>query len=344
MGATLPVLTSYVVEKDSQITNRVGFLYAINTVGAIAGVLLAGFILLPTLGLKGTVWVGVAINFIVFIIAVFISKIAAKSAKQEPDNEDLRTSSQEKDQKAHIGWMILPIMTLSGIATFVYEVLWTRLLSHILGGSISAFAIMLASFLSGIAIGSFIASRFAKTRTQASIYFVICQLGIAISSVVIYYLLENNLSTNEGFDSFSLLAFIVLMPATLFIGGTFPLAVRIYALNVELAARSSAQVYAWNTLGAIFGAAIAGFFLVPLLKYEGTILSMVLLNASLACVVSIFLVEKNRLPIIASIVTLAVLALLYRPLAPETILRSSSIAPLANGCLLYTSPSPRDRG
>ncbi len=335
MGATLPVLTSYVVETDSQITNRVGFLYAINTAGAIAGVLLAGFILLPTLGLKGTVWVGVAINFIVFIIAVFISKIAAKSAKQEPDNEDLHTSSQEKDQKAHIGWMILPVMTLSGIATFVYEVLWTRLLSHILGGSISAFAIMLASFLSGIAIGSFIASRFAKTRKQASIYFVICQLGIAISSVVIYYLLENNLSTNEGFGSFSLLAFIVLMPATLFIGGTFPLAVRIYALNAELAARSSAQVYAWNTLGAIFGAAIAGFFLVPLLKYEGTIFSMVLLNAGLACVVSIFLIEKNRLAIIASIVTFAILALLYRPLAPETILRSSPIAPLANGDILY---------
>lgn len=342
MGATLPVLTRYVVKQDSQITNRVGFLYAINTVGAVAGVLVAGFLLLPNLGLRGTVWVGVAINFLVFLIATAIAKMASKNALATKQNQQIDVSGgidKTDEQTAFSGWLILPIMTFSGVATFVYEVLWTRLLSHILGGSVSAFAIMLASFLSGIAIGSFVASRFAQTRKQACLYFVFCQLAITLSSIVIYYSLENylptSLSPQENFAGIGFLAFAILMPATLFIGATFPLAVRIYALNAESAARSSAQVYAWNTLGAIMGAAIAGFFLVPVLKYEGTILAMVLLNASLAAVVALFLVKKNWLPVLTSFVVLALLALFYRPLMPETMLRASPIAPATQGEILY---------
>ena len=339
MGATLPVLISYVVKQDFEITNRVGFLYAMNTFGAIFGVLIAGFILLPNLGLKGTVWFGVAINFLVFLMAVAIARVVANQSS-EPNNENTTIeNSPSINHGPNRGWIILPIMAFSGIATFVYEVLWTRLLSHILGGSVSAFAIMLASFLSGIALGSFIASHLAKTRTKAIQIFVFCQLGIAVSSMAIYFILDEylpvGLSSSQNSTLLNLFSFAVLMPATLFIGATFPLAVRVYALSANVAARSSAQVYAWNTIGAILGAAIAGFFLVPLLKYEGTIFAMVILNTALACVVAVYMVKNTRIPVISSVLMLILLVLFYRPLAPETVLRSSPISTTANGEILY---------
>ena len=74
MGATLPVLIRQAVQAEEQIGERVGLLYALNTAGAVIGVLVAGFILLPSLGLWGTVWVGVGVNVLVFAIAALLAR------------------------------------------------------------------------------------------------------------------------------------------------------------------------------------------------------------------------------------------------------------------------------
>ncbi len=339
MGATLPVLTRYVVTRDDQISGRVGGLYAINTLGAVGGALIAGFVLLPKLGLQGTIWCGVAINLLVFVLAVLVDKLSSNDLATA-ENEALAASQElseiaEQAPSMSNAWLILPIMTLSGVCTFVYEVLWTRLISHILGGSVAAFAIMLGSFLTGIAIGSIIASRLAKTRSQAATAFVVSQLGIAVTSILIYYSLNQYVTAGIEYQSKVILAFLVLMPATLFIGATFPLAVRVYASGVGSAARSSARVYAWNTLGAIAGAAIAGFFLVPLLKYEGAIRAMVLLNTLLAILVAVTLVSNRRLPILISALLFLSIAFAYHPRLPENVLRFSPIDSVAKGEILF---------
>ncbi|MDB4512330.1 fused MFS/spermidine synthase, partial [Arenicella sp.] len=172
MGATLPLLTKYVVQSKEQIGTRVGLLYATNTFGAIGGTVVAGFVLLPLLGLNGTVYVGAAINLLVFLIAAWIaksidhdvlSKADLSSAKLGAGADDDSVVNNPASKPSRRLW-ILPIMLLSGANSFIYEVLWTRLLGHVLGGSITAFSTMLAGFLSGIAIGSAVASRFAKTR------------------------------------------------------------------------------------------------------------------------------------------------------------------------------------
>lgn len=330
MGATLPVLTRYVVSHADQIGRRVGGLYAINTLGAVCGAVVAGFVLLPQLGLRGTVWCGVVVNVLVFAIAVVVAKRATETA---PAAGAVAPPSESGNYR--FTRMILPIMTLSGVCTFVYEVLWTRLLSHILGGSVAAFAIMLASFLSGIALGSMVASRFAKTRAASAMAFIVSQLGIAATSVVIYYSLDRYLQADLTYQENILAAFLVLMPATLFIGATFPLAVRIYAADANVAARSSARVYAWNTLGAILGAAIAGFFLVPLLKYEGAIRVMVILNLLLAAVAAMILPATRRMPLAVCAVVLATTTVLYHPSAPERILRFSSLLEVATGDIVF---------
>jgi spermidine synthase len=328
MGATLPLLAKYVVQSKEQIGTRVGLLYATNTLGAIGGTLVAGFVLLPLLGLNGTVWVGVAINLLVFFLAAAIARQIGDHAElDKAEQAAMQQQEEECDEEAapKSRLWILPLMLFSGANSFVYEVLWTRLLGHILGGSITAFATMLAGFLSGIAIGSAIASRFANSREQATQWFILVQCGIAVTSILIYQMLPLVIPETAGLSGNVPLAIMVLLPATIFIGATFPLAVRILARDKADAAPASARVYSWNTVGAILGATAAAFFLIPLLKYEGSIKFAVVLNAALAFLAALCLSRQRRVQIVFSLVFTLGLLIWYQPKMPEDILRSSPV-------------------
>jgi spermidine synthase len=327
MGATLPMVTRYAVHKDEDVGPRVGLLYSINTAGAIAGTLAAAFLLLPALGLWGTILVAAAINLIVFIVAALLAKSV--------DTEISRTSGQI----SKFGWRpeswILPLMLISGFATFAYEVLWTRLLSHILGGSVAAFATMLASFLSGIAIGSVVASRFSKTRTTAQVGFIVSELGIAATCVAIYLTLDQFVPPTAGLLGNVGIAIALLLPATLFIGATFPFAVRILCADESEASVASARVYAWNTLGAIVGAVVAGFLLIPMLRYEGAIKAVVAINAGLAIVAALAVPPRRVRYAIGSTAVIVILLVGFSPGPPEALLRVSPLNDLRSGDIRY---------
>lgn len=327
MGATLPMVTRYAVHKDEDVGPRVGLLYSINTAGAIAGTLAAAFLLLPALGLWGTIFVGAAINLIVFIVAALLAKSV--------DTEISKTSAQS----SKFGWRpeswILPLMLISGFATFAYEVLWTRLLSHIIGGSVVAFATMLASFLSGIAIGSAVASRFSKTRATAQIGFVVSELGIAVTCIAIYLTMDQFVPPTAGLLGNVSIAIALLLPATLFIGATFPFAVRILCADESEAAVASARVYAWNTLGAIIGAMVAGYLLIPLLRYEGAIKVVVAINAGLAIVAALAVPPRRVSYAIASTAVFVILLVGFSPSPPEALLRVSPLNDLRSGDIRY---------
>ena len=327
MGATLPMVTRYAVHKDEDVGPRVGLLYSINTSGAIAGTLVAAFLLLPALGLWGTVLVGALVNLGVFGVAALL----ARSTTIE--------STTSSDSKSSFGWRpeswILPLMLFSGVATFSYEVLWTRLLSHIVGGSVAAFATMLASFLAGIALGSAIASRIAKTRAIAQVGFVIAELGIAVTCVAIYLALDRFVPQTAGLFGNVTVAIALLLPATLCIGATFPLAVRILSRDESEASIASARVYSWNTVGAIVGAVVAGFVLIPMLRYEGVIKAAVAINVGLALVAAI-VVPPRRIPYaIGSAALLLILLFGFSPRPPGTLLRVSPLNDLRTGDIRY---------
>ena len=338
MGATLPLLTKYVVQSDEQIGPRVGLLYATNTLGAVAGTIVAGFVLLPALGLKGTVLVGVAVNFVVFVVAAMIARSISRGAVT--DNAETSIESKATEEIAPSKGLarrhlILPLMLLSGANSFVYEVLWTRLLGHILGGSVAAFATMLASFLGGIAIGSAIAARFATTRTRAIYGLVIVQCGVAVASALVYQLLPLVIPESLGLKGNVPLAMMLLLPATLFIGASYPFAVRILALNEADAAPAAARVYSWNTIGAIAGATLAAFFLIPALKYEGAVRFAVLVNVLLALGATILVEERRRVIFAATLAAAAGVFFAYHPSMPEEILRTSPVFAQANGEMRY---------
>lgn len=343
MGATLPLLTKYVVRSREQIGRRVGLLYAANTVGAIGGTVIAGFVLLPVFGLNGTVWIGVAVNGLVFVVAALIARTLADRGTPDGHASGAEASagvSLVRDPAATDGasrrrlW-ILPLILVSGATSFVYEVLWTRLLGHVLGGSITAFATMLAGFLGGIALGSAVAARFARNRTLAVRGFILVQAGVATTSLVIYQLLPFLIPKTFGLNGNIVLAILVLLPATFFIGATYPLAVRVLAVEQSDAASASARVYAWNTLGAILGATAAAFFIIPALKYEGTVRLAVLTNALLALAAAMLIDRQPRLWRAAVAAGSLAIAVLYRPAIPEAILRASPVYASPGGTLRY---------
>lgn len=74
MGATLPLLARHAVQEREQIGRRIGLLYASNTLGAVAGALVTAFLLLPSLGLSRSIWVGAAVNLLVFLLAAVVAR------------------------------------------------------------------------------------------------------------------------------------------------------------------------------------------------------------------------------------------------------------------------------
>lgn len=335
MGATLPLLTRHAVRTEAQIARRTGLLYAINTLGAVGGALVAAFILLSELGLRGTVFVGAAINVLVFAIAATLSlraPVPRIPARVMPSIPGVVTWRSRIAFGPH--W-ILPVMLGSGAASFVYEVLWTRMLSFVLGSSIYAFATMVASFLLGIAAGSAIASQIAGSRRVAGIAFVVTQLAIAACSIAIYLSIDGLVPQQAGLRGNITLAIAVMLPATIFIGATFPLAVRIFTDDPRAAAGATARVYAWNTVGAIVGALVAGFVLIPALRFEGTIRLTVLINATLALVACVAITHA-RLVWSAGVALVGVAAaVLFRAPIPEKLIHTSPLNVSAFGKLQY---------
>ena len=286
MGATLPLLARYAVTSDRNLGSRISMLYSLNTLGAVGGTLVAGFVLLPALGLRGTVWVGVLVNGLVFVLAALLSRPISEG-KDAPEGEN-RTHRLQRSLGMKL---ILPLIAASGCVSFVYEVLWTRMLSHVIGSSVYAFATMLAAFLTGIALGSAMAGGVSRRPRQGLLAFSVCQLGIALASALVYSRLEG---WQPSSVTLSLVAFAVILPSTLFIGASWPLAVRAHARGSEDAGTSSAVVYVWNTAGSILGALAAAFVVIPALGFAGTARLAVLLNIAIGFIAALCLLQRRR--------------------------------------------------
>ncbi len=326
MGATLPLLARHAVRREEEIGSRVAQLYATNTAGAVVGTVLTGFVLLPALGLSLTIWVAVCANGLVFAAA-------AALALRAPAVEPTPVQRATPDPRAPNRW-ILPLIAISGAVSFTYEVFWTRLLGHVLGGSVYAFATMLATFLLGIALGSALASgRLVADRRTATTAFAWVQIGTGLLSLAAYVAIDSTpgwvASSAVRGDARLLLdagiSAAILLPGALCIGATFPLAVRVLARSREEAGPASARVYAWNTVGAIAGAVGAGFFLIPAVGFTWTIVIAVSTNAALAAATALRARPRSTAAAVAAVAVCVAIAGV-RPEPPWQLLRTGALS------------------
>lgn len=276
MGGTLPVLVGDIARNSAELGNRVSQLYWINTSGAVVGTLVSGFILLPALGLRGTIATAVALNILSGFVAFRIPK--------KMDRQEVLTDSQVVAPSSLVGpqptlTMLLFLFAVVGCTAFTYEIAWTRLLSVTVSSSTYAFTTMLAMFLTGIVLGSASFQNFvARSRKISLDTFSGTQtwIGIAaLSSLVMFhwvlpvvpFLLR---ATHRSFGGLLLAQFVIsaltVLPVASIFGFAFPLVIALFAgtgSSSETSSESVGRAYAANTIGSIIGSLAAGFWLVP---------------------------------------------------------------------------------
>ena len=301
MGGTLPVLARFFVRSTTEIESKLGALYALNTFGAAVGTLGAALILIPGLGNQlTTIWVA-SLNVGLGLLAIRLD------LGQEPtgvsEAEVVATSVVESEADPSADRIVLLTLMVSGFVAMTYEVAWTRALSALIGSSTYAFAVMLVTFLVGIALGSTWASQF---RPAASIRMLgLIQLGIAFGGVffLVGYLFAPSLlvalirALYYSFPAVLTIQFVIcsslMILATFFMGATFPIGVQLYSNRMQFLGRRIGGIYSINTTGAIFGSLAAGFFLVPVIGTERTILTGLFLSSAVALM--LLTEEKGKL-------------------------------------------------
>jgi spermidine synthase len=284
MGATLPVLAAALVRSSSD-SNSVTRLYACNLAGAIIGTLAAGFVLLPTLGVRTTILVAAVLNAIVGALAITLQRRTNTPAEHyEPDPVKLR-----QDPSNPI-WYFAALA--SGFVTISAQVSWTRTLTMIIGSSTYAFSIVVALFLIGLALGAWLVARkdrSARLRSAILTVEAITALSLLLSLFVLNKIPELliNLGLRLHVSSWTGLLALQILSATLLIllpavwmGMVMPLVLVWASSDRTNAVARVGRSYAVNTIGAIAGAFITGFILIPKTSTRFT-----LLFAAICCVV-----------------------------------------------------------
>ena len=287
MGATLPVLAAALVH-SSRDSNSVTRLYTCNLAGAIVGTLAAGFLLLPTLGVRTTILVAAVLNAIVGVIAIVLQRRTdSLPAHREPDPIHLR-----QDPSNPI-WYFAALT--SGFVTISAQVAWTRTLTMIIGSSTYAFSIVVALFLIGLALGAWLIARKDRSpRLRSAILIVeaITAFTLLLSLFVLNQIpaLLINLGLRLHVASWSGLLALQILSATLLVllpavwmGMVMPLVLVWASSDRENAVARVGRSYAVNTIGAIAGAFITGFILIPRTSTRFTVLFAAICCVVLAC-------------------------------------------------------------
>ena len=288
MGATLPVLSAALLNSLGHDSRSVTKLYTCNLAGAILGTVVAGFVFLPLLGIRTTIFVAAAINVVIGVTALVADR---RTITQEATSDAVESS--DANASAVTGktfWLICALA--SGFVTISTQVAWTRILSMIIGSSTYAFSIAVALFLIGLAGGAWIIGRKDRSAhlratllkvealTAVTLFLSLFVINL-IPGMLVKIGLSLQISSWLGLLALQVLSagLLILVPALL-MGMVMPLVLFWASSNKEGAVSLVGRSYAVNTIGAIAGAFITGFILIP-----GTSTKFTLITASGICLV-----------------------------------------------------------
>jgi spermidine synthase len=299
MGGTLPILVSLLVRQEGELGERLAGLYAINTIGAVIGALAAGFVLLPLVGVWHSGLLAALTNLVIgflaigadrFLLRSEIAEAASDSAQARPLlNECAISSVENAESNPDDGTSLWPYRlafwgtAVAGMASLALEVAWSRAIVIASGANTYSFTVMLATFLCGIAIGSWMYRIRSPRHMNASVEFGVIFVMIGIASFVVSRLLPRlpeialllNMKVLGGAagiraDTTFVLSFLVMLLPCIMMGIAFPLAGEARARLGPHVGESIGDLVGLNTLGAIAGSLLAGFVLIPQLGLQRT--------------------------------------------------------------------------
>jgi spermidine synthase len=316
MGGTLPVLVRGLTRNAAELDARLSRLYWINTAGAVAGTLAAGFLFLPSLGLRLTLGIAVALNLAAGALALVLARQEPASLSAEPDRFSVPEKTEAAPHPAPPQFppakFFLACFAIVGATAMSYEIGWTRLLSTQLGSSTYAFTLMLGTFLTGIVLGSALFERWSRHREPGAMTFAFTQTLTALAALTFLVFFTRLIevlppilrATHESFRGLVLAQFatsaLAMLPTAVIFGFNFPAVVVLIAGPRSRQATGTAagaavgRAYAWNTVGAIVGAIAAGFWLIPRLGSFHLLAATAGANLALAAAISV--ASVSRLP------------------------------------------------
>ncbi len=285
MGGTLPLLIRQLTARDGSLDQATGWLYAINTFGAATGCVLAGFWLLPKWGLSGTNNAAALLNISIGLASIVVSRATTqlrsvrKADRTEPAPE-IVAAPGVMGRVALAG--VFVAATLSGLASLMLEMTWSRQLALVLGGSTYAYTSTLFVVLVGIALGSlvyhvglrWIASYPWVSLAVVGLLVVWCLAGFQFLPELSRWAGRNRAARLTLFGNAWLCvraALVVEFVPSLCMGILFPLLVHLTRQSAASVGRTVGNIYAWNTFGSIAGAALTAVLLFPTIGTAGAI-------------------------------------------------------------------------
>ena len=343
MGGTLPALSRFVSKQPEGLQSHLAFLYGLNTLGAVFGAALAGFVLLGMYAVSTVLYLAVAANVLIGLASLALQQAAPDAFETGPTVPVETESPTPEDRGApmkptplddtRVQTLILWGIGLSGFCALGYEVLWTRILTIAIGASVYSFTVMLVAFLAGIALGSQaygVALKILRARgagvTGAVLWFGIVQIVIGLTALLVTVQLRDvpantirlqGLVLGLGISPFAArvwsgfgLAFLYMVVPAFFMGVAFPLAGEVRARHRNAVGRGVGEVVACNTLGAIFGAGMSGLVLIYLFGIERSLQMLTVVNVGVGLLVLCSLQNRRRLGATAAALGLAALVFL----------------------------------
>ncbi|HWT44481.1 MAG TPA: fused MFS/spermidine synthase, partial [Vicinamibacterales bacterium] len=326
MGATLPAISRW-VESTPEGVAWLGFFYGGNIAGGVAGSLLAGFYLMRVYDLPTTTFVAVAINIVVALLALSISR-AVPFVESLPGDEGV-----EVPASIPAAWAVYVSIALSGATALAAEGIWTRMLSLLFGATVYTFALILAVFLFGLGIGSSLGAAIGRNVKHPRAALGWCQMLLCaalawtawmLTQSLPYWPINPSISSDPWFNfQLDMVRCIwAVLPGTILWGASFPLALAALASRDEDPARLVGTVYAANTVGAIVGALSGSLILVVWLGSQHAQQVLILASALSGLVVLSTGVDdrlKQRSPVASTatiVIAAAIAGLLTRTVHP----------------------------
>ena len=327
LGATFPWMVAGVLRRYPQSPgHEISVLYFLNSLGAVVGVLASAFVLIAHYGLPGTLRIAGALNLVIGAMVFVLARSGrarAVRAEAMPPGVQPATPARKSAKRGRAQAIVEPpgaapvprpsglspramlvVAALTGLSSFIYEIVWIRMLALVLGASTHAFELMLAAFILGLALGgAWIRNRIDRIAdTPAFLGYV--QLAMAVAAVAtlplygrtfdaLSWLLGGVARSDAGYALYQLgsgaIALAVMLPATFLAGMTLPLVTH-RMLAMQTGERAVGLVYGANTAGAIVGVVAAVHVLVPLLGLKGALLAGVAIDLALG----VYLLRKPR--------------------------------------------------
>ena len=299
MGATLPVLTRGLAP-SSGVEAGLARVYSVNTAGAVAGTLAAGFLMVPALGLRSTMVAAMAASLAAGLVA--LTARLSRPADEPSSSPAPKAARRQRDPRPLVAGAIVGFLMLAA------EVIWASSLVSGIFNNTYAVSTMLAAVLLGIAAGSWLAGRLrVSPGTLALVCLAVLSVWVPLTGLYIRRWLGAFAQLGAGSLAGLTLArylpaFLVLLPATLASGALFPSLSALYSADPRTAGGGVGRFAAANTAGAVGGSVLASFLLMPVLGRRFSYLAL----GVLALAGLVLLLRRRRMVIVLPLLAAAV--------------------------------------